>query len=157
MRACSPQSTWMVCDTIHKRVKNFLKHIFCVVGKNSPYQLSDFVHVLLDAVEHTDFTNNTCVRVGGPTGETVFARLKDADFEKVKKAFFAFLKDCFAILKRLLRNRQIALAFDTTDEAYYGKVSGLWIHPQRPVAGSTGCFKFITVSCTDRNTKLILG
>ncbi|MFH1511680.1 MAG: transposase, partial [Candidatus Woesearchaeota archaeon] len=47
--------------------------------------------------------------------------------------------------------------FDTTDEAYYGKVSGLWIHPQRPVAGSTGCFKFITVSCTDRNTKLILG
>lgn len=138
-------------------VKNFLKHIFCVVGTNSPYQINDFVQVLLDAVEHTDFTNNTCVRIGGPTGETVFSRLKNANFEKIKQAFYHILARVYPALKRVLRNRQVALAFDTTDEPYYGKPAGLWIHPYTPVQGSTGCFKFITVSCTDKHNKLILG
>lgn len=140
-----------------KAVKNFLKQIFCGVGANSPYVLSDFVNVLLDAVEHADFTNNTCVRVGGPTGETVFSRLKDADFEKINNAFLSVLCDVFVMLKRLLRNRKVGLAFDTTDEPYYGDVEGLWIHPQKPMRGTTGCFKFITVSCTNVQTKFILG
>lgn len=147
----------MAYKTIHKSVKSFLKQIFCGIGKNSPYRIDHFVRVLLDAADHKDFTNNTCVRVGCPTGETVFARLNGADFEKINQAFHQVLGSVLLSLKRLLRNRKIALAFDITDEPYYGKVSGLWIHPQKPVQGSTGCFKFITVSCTDRNIKLILG
>jgi putative transposase len=147
----------MKYHTIDKCLKNFLKDIFCVVGSNSPYQINDFVHVLLDAVEHIDFTNNTCVRVGGPTGETVFSRLKDTDFEEIKSAFYSVLESLLPALKRRLRNRRIILAFDLTDEPYYGKVQGLWIHPQKPARGSTGCFKFITVSCADRSTKFILG
>lgn len=142
---------------IDKCLKRLLKDIFCGVKRNSPYKNSDFLNVLLDAVEHTDFTNNTCIRVGGPTGETVFSRLKNADAEKIKCAFYRVLRDIFSIIKRLLRNRRVALAFDITDEPYYGKVEGLWIHPQKPVRGSTGCFKFLTVSCTGRNNKLILG
>jgi hypothetical protein len=147
----------MASHHINKCLKNLLEHIFCDVGSNSPYKLNDFVHVLLDAVEHTDFTNNTCVRVGGPTGETVFSRLNGADFDRIKRAFYRVLEKVFSTLRRLLRNRQIALAFDITDEPYYGKVEGLWIHPHKPMRGSTGCFKFITVSCTDRWNKLILG
>jgi len=138
-------------------VKNFLKQIFCGVGANSPYKLSDFVNVLLDAVEHTDFTNNTCVRVGCLTGETVFSRLKEANFEKINRAFLRVLRDIFVFLKRLFRNRKVGLAFDTTDEPFYGKVEGLWIHSQKPVRGTTGCFKYITVSCTDGKTKFVLG
>ena len=147
----------MASNHIDKCLKRFLKDIFFVVGRNSPYQLNDFVQVLLDAVEHTDFTNNTCVRLGGPTGETVFSRLKEANFEKIKNAFYGFLRVTWSSLKRFLRNRYVGLAFDITDEPYYGKVEGLWIHPQKPVQGSTGCFKYITVSCTDRNNKFILG
>ncbi len=140
----------MAYKTIDKCIKSLLKHIFCVVGRNSPYVLSDFVHVLLDAAEHQDFTNNTCIRVDGPTGETVFSRLKDADFKKIKSSFYATLRNIYPIIKRLLRNRSIALAFDTTNEPYYGKVSGFYIHGYQPVQGSTGCFKFITVSAVDR-------
>jgi hypothetical protein len=147
----------MTYHHIDKLVKTFLNKIFCVVGKNSPYNLRDFMQVLLDATEHTDFVNNSSVRVNGPTGETVFARLKDSDAEQMKAAFYCMLKAILPRLKRLLRNRGIALCFDTTDEPYYGKVEGFWIHPYQPVRGSTGCFKFITVSCTDRNLKLILG
>lgn len=147
----------MVSHPIDKWIKKYLKDIFCVVGRNSPYQLNDFFHVLMDAVEHEDFTNNTCVRLGGPTGETVFSRLQGADFEKIKTAFYSVLKQVYSALKRLLRNRRVALAFDITDEPFYGKISGIWIHAEQPVRGSTGCFKFITVSVVDRENKLILG
>ena len=147
----------MARHLIDKYVKKFLKDIFCGVGRNSPYQLNDFVHVLLDAVEHLDFTNNTCVRLGGPTGETVFSRLKEADFEQVKKAFFKILMQIYPLFKRLLRNRQVALAFDTTDEPFYGKIEGFWIHAEQPARGSTGCFKFLTISVVNRENKLILG
>jgi len=147
----------MACHQIDKWIKKFLKDIFCVVGPNSPYQLTDFVHVLLDAVEHTDFTNNTCVRVGGPTGETVFSRLKEADFKKIKTAFFSILQSIYRLFKRLLRNRQVALAFDITDEPFYGKIGGFWIHAEQPVRGCTGCFKFLTISAVNRDNKLILG
>jgi hypothetical protein len=142
---------------IDKYLKNFLKDIFCVVGRNSPYQLADFVHVLMDAVEHTDFTNNTCIRIGGPTGETVFSRLQKTDFENIKSTFFHILSKVYRAFTRLLRNRQVALAFDTTDEPFYGKIGGLWIHAEQPVRGCTGCFKFLTMSAVNRDNKLILG
>ena len=142
---------------IDKYLKKYLKDIFCVVGRNSPYQLNDFVHVLMDAVEHTDFTNNTCVRIGGPTGETVFSRLQNADFEKIKTAFFRLLKSIYSMFKRLLRNRKVALAYDITDEPFYGKMGGFWIHAEQPVRGCTGCFKFLTISAVNRDNRLILG
>lgn len=154
---CSPLQGHMASHHIDKYLKKYIKDIFCVVGRNSPYQLNDFVHILMDAVEHTDFTNNTCVRIGGPTGETVFSRLKKADLEKIKTVFFRILRSIYPLLKRLLRNRQIALAFDITDEPFYGKVEGFWIHPEQPVRGSTGCFKFLTISVVNRDNKLILG
>lgn len=147
----------MASNHINKSIREFLNKIFCHVGANSPYKLNDFVNVLVDAAEHTGFINNTCNRVEGPTGETVFSRLKDADFEKIKNAFYSILKDIFSLLKTSLRNRKVALAFDITDEPYYGKLKGLWIHPQKPVQGSTGCFKFLTASCTDKNNNFILG
>lgn len=127
------------------------------MGRNSPYKLEDFVTVLLDAAEHEDFTNNTCNRLEGPTGETVFSRLKEADFDKISKAFTNELTNMLHLIKRLLRNRKVALAFDTTDEPYYGKLEGLWIHPHGPVRGSTGCFRFISVSIVDREHKFLLG
>ncbi len=141
---------------IDKYLKKVLKDIFCAVGRNSPYTTADFVQVLLDAVEHTDFTNNTCIRIGGPTGETVFSRLKGASFESIKQAFLDVLHNVFPLIKRMLRNRRVGLAFDITEDPFYGKVDGVWIHPHCDARGSTGCFKFITVSCTGSH-RLILG
>lgn len=140
-----------------KEIKTFLNKVFCVVGYNSPYSIADFMHVLLDAIEHTDFTNNTCVRVGGPTGETVFSRIEGADFDKIKKAFFEFLKRIYPLIKIFSRNRKMTLAFDCTDEPFYGKVNGFFIHHYKPVRGSTGCFRYITVSIINQGNQFILG
>ena len=67
------------------------------------------------------------------------------------------LKRIYPLFKRLLRNRQVALAFDITDEPFYGKISGFWIHAEQPLRGCTGCFKFITVSVVNRDNRLVLG
>lgn len=147
----------MVCNNIDKELKNVLTKIFCVVGRNSPYKINDFVEVFLDCAKSEDFINNTCNRIGKMTGETVFSRLKDCDLEKITNAFFEFLKQVFCFIKRLLRNRKIALAFDITYESYYGKIEGLWIHGYQPDKGATGCFQYLTVSMVDKDNKFIVG
>ncbi len=147
----------MFSQPINKCLKRFLTDIFCGVSRNSPYKNNDFLRVLVDAAEHEDFTNNSSIRVDGPTGETVFSRLKEADFEKIKSAFYSVLNSVFSRIRHFLRNRKVALAFDTTDEPYYGKIEGLWIHSYQPVRGSTGCFRYITLSIACNDRRFILG
>ena len=147
----------MTSDSIDKQLRQFLTDIFCGVRSNTPFSTMDFVHLLLDAVEHQDFVNNTSLRLGGPTGETVFARLKEASVDTINEAFHAQLTSMLRFMTRLLRNRCIALAFDTTDEPYYGRVAGLWMHPHCEAKGSTGCFKFLTVSAVDAKNRMVLG
>jgi len=148
----------MPYQDIDKWMKTFLKDIFCGVARNSPYKNNDkFLQILTDAATHQDFITNTSKRVGGPTGETTFSRLKDTDFEQIKTSFYLIMKLVFPLIKRMQRDRKVALTFDITDEPYYGKVAGLWIHPNKPVRGSTGCFKYLVVSMVDREQKFILG
>ena len=147
----------MLPHNINKNLKNLLKDIFFVVGSNTPYKLADFLRVLLDAAEHQDFVNNTCNRLSGPTGETVFSRLQDTNFDKIFVAFSLFLNKTFFLLKNKLRNRKVKLAFDITEEPVYGEIIGVWMHPNKPVRGSTGCFKFLTVSIVGQQERLILG
>jgi hypothetical protein len=147
----------MVSTPIDHELRKFLTDSFCGTRPNTPYSTIDFVHLLLDAVEHQDFVNNTSLRLGGPTGETVFARLKEASVDSLTQAFVAQLQGMLRFLSRLLRNRTVALAFDTTDEPYYGRVAGLWIHPHCDAKGSTGCFKFLSVSAVDAKNRLVLG
>lgn len=147
----------MVSQPIDHDMKTFLTNSFCGTRSNTPYSTMDFVRLLLDAVEHQDFVHNTSLRLGGPTGETLFHRLKDVDTEQLMDAFCTQLVVTGRHMTRLLRNREVALAFDTTDEPYYGRVAGLWIHPYCDAKGSTGCFKFLTVSAVDRQNRLILG
>lgn len=142
---------------IGKLGKDFLRHIFCGVGANSPYNASDFLRIFINAAEHQDFTNNTCIRLGGPDSETAFSRLEAVDFEGIQQAFRGALKAYLPYFKMQQRNRKFVLAFDTTDDPYYGKVQGLWIHPYCEARGSTGCFKYLTVMAVFKEKKVILG
>jgi putative transposase len=147
----------MTHNSIDKPLKKFLTDIFYATKPNSPYQTGDFARVLTDAADRQDFVNNTSMRLGGPTGETVFARLKGVDIPVITAALLSQVQQFMPQIRRLLRNRNVALAFDTTDDPYYGSVEGLWIHPYCEAPGSTGCFKYITVSIVDRKDRCIVG
>ena len=75
-----------------KRLICFLKYIFCVVGQNSPFEIVDFLHILITAALTNDFVNNTTIKLQpAPNGQTVFNRLFDCTKEKVTFATFVFV------------------------------------------------------------------
>ena len=141
-------------------LKNFLKQIFFVVGQNSPYELTEFLHILVTAALTPDFINNTSKKTQpAPNGQTVFNRLFGCTHEKIGLAFNNIMEALFKKVKPLFRNRKFILAFDTTYEPFYGdqNANNLWIHEYRPVRGCIGCFVFITVSIVVGEKKFILG
>ena len=150
----------MTCKNIDIGLKNFLKQIFFVVGQNSPYELTAFLHILITAALTPDFISNTSKKTQpAPNGQTVFNRLKDCTHEKVDLAFNSIMKSLFKRIKPFLRNRKLILAFDTTYEPFYGddNANNFWIHEYKPVKGCVGCYIFITVSIVVGEKKFILG
>ncbi len=144
----------------NKGLLSFLRYIFCVVGANSPYELAEFLHILITAALTPDFVNNTSNKTQpAPNGQTVFNRLLGCTHEKIELAFEGILASLFKKIKPFLRNRRMILAFDTTYEPFYGdpNANNFWIHEYKPVNGCVGCYIFITVSIVVGENKFILG
>jgi putative transposase len=157
MRGGSETDPTMTND---KRLICFLKYIFCVVGKNSPFEIVDFLHVLITAALTNDFVNNTTIKLQpAPNGQTVFNRLFDCTREKIEASFNMIMESIAKKAKVMLRNRRAVLALDTTYEPFYGNLSSnpFWIHEYKPVNGCNGCFIFITVSIVIGEKRFILG
>lgn len=144
----------------NKGLLSFLKYIFCVVGANSPYELQDFLRILIIATQSPDFINNTSKKTQpAPNGQTVFNRLLGCTHDKIEAAFDNIAGAFFKQIRPMLRNRKLVLAFDTTYEPFYGdeNANNFWIHEYKPVNGCIGCFIFITVSIVVGEKKFILG
>jgi len=144
----------------NKGLLSFLKYIFCVVGANSPYELQDFLHILITATQSPDFVNNTSKKTQpAPNGQTVFNRLLGCTHDKICTAFDNIAGAFFKQIRPMLRNRRLVLAFDTTYEPFYGdeNANNFWIHEYKPVNGCIGCFIFITASIVVGEKKFILG
>jgi len=144
----------------NRRLFRFLKYIFCVVGQNSPYDMIQFLQILITAALTKDFVNNTTIKLQpAPNGQTVFNRLLECTHEKIELAFNAIMESLCKKAKQFLRNRKAVLAFDTTYEPFYGDISSnpFWIHEYKPVNGCNGCFIFITILIVVGESKLILG
>mgnify|MGYP001571119649 FL=1 len=89
--------------TIDKWLKSFLKQIFFVVGSNSPYNLAEFLHILVAAALTKDFVNNTTVKLQpAPNGETVFNRLFECTHSKIEMAFNAIMESLCRRAKEFL-------------------------------------------------------
>jgi len=143
-----------------KGMLKFLKYIFCVVGQNSPYELTEFLHILVTAALSNDFVNNTSIKTQpAPNGQTVFNRLLGCTHDKIESTFDLILASLMKQIRVMLRNRKVVLAFDTTYEPFYGdgNANNFWIHEYKPVRGCIGCFIFITVSIVIGEKKFILG
>jgi hypothetical protein len=147
--------------TIKQRILNkFLSLIFSVVKPNTPYGVVDFLSILVTAGLTNDFVNNTSMKIKpGPNGQSLFNRLVGCTQEKVEDAFNCIMEKLLKRIRGSLRNRRVVLAFDTTLESFYGKITNnwFWIHDYNPVRGCTGSFQFITVSIVVGEKKFILG
>src|SRR3989339_5725 len=89
-------------------------------------------------------TNNTYVETVGDKADTLYRRIKESPISMTTYAYLNYIKRLSAKLK--LNEKEVILAFDYTDEDFYGDVQGFDIHGWTGKDAVTGHFKFITCS-----------
>ena len=94
---------------------------------------------LLDAAAY-----NTYIETVGNKADTLYLRAKEALTEMTTHSYLDFIKRMSE--KFDWKNKKVMLAFDYTDEDFYGDVQGFDIHGWTGKDGVTGKFKFLTCS-----------
>ena len=103
---------------------------------------------ILNACEH-----GTYVETVSKSADTIHATLDNWDME------FLF-KEYSRICENTIRKKHLGLCdvcIDITEEKFYGKIKGLWIHPWTGEKGVQGHFKFLVSSVKYRDRKFFLG
>ena len=95
---------------------------------------------LLEASSH-----NTYVETISNKADSLYLRIKEVSAIRMTYAYLDYIKRVSEKLS-LRKKRDIILAFDYTEEDFYGDVQGFDIHGWTGKDGITGHFKFITCS-----------
>lgn len=119
-------------------LRHFINGSFGLSRANevSGFELSE---PLLAAAAH-----NTYIETVSNKADTLYLRAKDSLTEMTTYSYLAYLKrlsDKFG-----WKEKELMLAFDYTDEDFYGDVQGFSIHGWTGEGGVTGKFKFLTCS-----------
>ncbi len=99
----------------------------------------ELITPLLNASSH-----NTYVETVSDKSDTLYLRIKESDKGPMSHAYLNYISRLSKKLK--LNDKKVMLAFDYTDENFYGDVQGFDIHGWTKNNGVSGKFKFITCS-----------
>ena len=94
---------------------------------------------LLNAVAY-----NTYVETIGNKADTLYLRIKESLISMTEHAYLNYIKGVSNKFK--LNEKKVILAFDYTEEDFYGDVQGMDIHGWTGKDAITGHFKFLTCS-----------
>ena len=122
-----------------KMIKKFINHSLDL--SDDKYEITGYelLFPLLNAVAY-----NTYVETIGNKADTLYLRCKDSLISMMEHAYLNYIKGISNKFK--LNKKQVILAFDYTDEDFYGEVQGFDIHGWTGKDAVTGHFKFITCS-----------
>ena len=87
---------------------------------------------------------NTYIETLGDKADTLYRRIKESPISMVEHAYLNYIKRLSKKFK--LNEKEVILAFDYTDEDFYGDVQGFDIHGWTGKDAVTGKFKFLTCS-----------
>lgn len=87
---------------------------------------------------------NTYIETISNKSDTLNIRIKESLVSMMEHAYLNYIKNIS--LKFGLNEKEVILAFDYTDEDFYGEVEGFNIHGWTGERGVTGHFKFLTCS-----------
>src|SRR4030042_5896993 len=87
---------------------------------------------------------NSYIETLGNKTDTIYLRAKNSLISMMEYAYLNYIK--IVSNKFKLNEKQVILAFDYTDEDFYGDVQGFDIHGWTGKEGITGKFKFLTCS-----------
>ena len=118
------------------------------IDPNEKEKLSGFeyTHDLLKAA-----MANTYVETVGDKADSMHLAIKAVDVEDVYGSYLRMVKRIGR--KMDLNEREVILAFDYTDEDFYGEIGGRWIHGWTGENAVTGKFKFLTCALVGYENK----
>ena len=115
--------------------------------------------VVLTQANQNICLQQACEQTGLYThSKNILDNFKEFSLDEIKEIFFY---SSLAILKYSIPKlglRYIKLAVDITEEPYYGKLDNayIWSRTPKSPSGATGAYKYLTISATSHNCKLIL-
>lgn len=88
----------------------------------------------------------------------ILRQFKKFSLEQIKELFFESSLAMLNLSIPKLNLRYLKLAVDITEEPYYGKLDNplIWSRTPKSPNGAIGCYKYLTISITNSNCKLIL-
>src|SRR3989338_2724585 len=99
----------------------------------------DFVVPLLESASYNSYLENVSNKA-----DTIHLRVKDSLISMTEHAYLNYIKRISDNIS--LSEKEVILAFDYTDEDFYGDVQGFDIHGWTGKDAITGHFKFLTCS-----------
>ena len=99
----------------------------------------DLIVPLTESAAH-----NTYIETISNKSDILYLRIKESLISMIEHAYLNYIKRISANIK--LNKKEVILAFDYTDEDFYGNVQGFDIHGWTGENGVTGKFKFLTCS-----------
>ena len=120
-------------------LKHFINNSLNLSYEKNKITGYEILNSLLESSSH-----NTYVETISNKADILYLRIKESLSEMITYSYLNYIK---RISKKLeLNKKKIMLAFDYTDEDFYGDVQGFDIHGWAGKEGITGKFKFITCS-----------
>ena len=99
----------------------------------------ELLNPIMEAAAH-----NTYIETIGDKADTLYRRIKESPISLTTHAYLEYIRRLSAKLK--LNEKEVTLAFDYTEEDFYGDVQGFDIHGWTGENAVTGKFKFLTCS-----------
>lgn len=117
----------------------FINDSLCIDPKNNTLKGFDFVVPLLESSAYNAYLENVCNKA-----DTIHLKIKDSFVSVIEHAYLNYIK---RISKNIsLHEKEVILAFDYTEEDFYGETQGFDIHGWTGKDAITGHFKFLTCS-----------
>ncbi|GBE19918.1 transposase DDE domain protein [archaeon BMS3Abin17] len=120
-------------------LKHFINNSLDISYDKNSITGFELIIPLLDASSH-----NTYVETVSNKADTLYRRIKECLPAMTRDAYLNYISRVSKKLK--LNEKKVMLAFDYTDEDFYGDVQGFDIHGWTKKDAVTGKFKFITCS-----------
>ena len=122
-----------------KMIKKFINYSLGLSDDKFQITGYELLAPLLNAVAY-----NTYVETIGNKADTLYLRCKESQVTMMEHAYLNYIKGVSN--KFELNKKKVILAFDYTEEDFYGDVQGFDIHGWTKKDAVTGHFKFITCS-----------
>lgn len=118
-------------------LKAFINNALAPFKCNSTLTVEDYLYPICKASSCFTYIETICNKA-----DSLHRKIEQIYEEDIFNAQLGIIKP----LLRKYRNMPVALAFDVTDEDFYGKTSNIWIHNWTGEHGVEGKFEYLVVS-----------